>query len=828
MSATLEELERVNRLYAALRDIHRAVVEERTREGLTERVCEVLVAKGGFRMAWVGWLDAETQRLVPIATAGDDGGYLQRVEVYADERAQGRGPAGRAFCENRPYICNDVFIDPAMAPWRTEIERQGYRASAALPIRVDGAPVGVLTVYAAAPGFFRDQEVTLLAEAAEEISFALYNLANEAARRAAEASVQRLAAIVESTDDAIFSETRDGLVTSWNPAAERMFGYAATEMRGTLARVLVPPEHAAEDAAFFGRIEGGERIEPFESTRLRKDRTHALVSIAVSGIWVASSHAAGKELAGLSKIVRDIGTRKRAEAVAEREQRLAASLVEAMPSIFYMYDESGRFLRWNRNFERVSGRAAQEIAVMHPLDLFIGAEKELVRERIAEVFERGHATVEAALLSKDGTATPYFLTGKCVELEGKRCLVGVGVDISERNRAVAELGRSEERYRSTLDTILEGCQIIGFDWRYLYLNPAAATQNRRPNGSLLGRSMQQSWPGIETSEVFALLHRCMEERIAVHGEARFQFADGHSGWFDVRVQPVPEGIFVLSIDISERKEAERALRELNRNLERIVENRTRDLLAARERAESADRLKSAFLATMSHELRTPLNSILGFTSIVANGMAGPLNAEQTKQLGMVLGSSRHLLDLINDILDLSKIEAGQLELRPTSFDLRASVVRVTDSVRPMLEKKGLTLGVDLPPDLGDMVSDRRRVEQILLNLLNNAIKFTDRGGVKLTLAVVADTGAANAGTLRIAVADTGIGIAAADLSLLFQPFRQIDSGLQRQHEGTGLGLAICRRLTTLLGGSIGAESTAGAGSVFTVTLPLSLPEATRS
>jgi signal transduction histidine kinase len=355
------------------------------------------------------------------------------------------------------------------------------------------------------------------------------------------------------------------------------------------------------------------------------------------------------------------------------------------------------------------------------------------------------------------------------------------------------------------------------------LNDAAAIHNRRPNTELLGKRMPDAWPGIEATRIFALLRRCMVERVALHEETEFVFPDGSTGWFDVRSQPVPEGIFVLSIDISERKQAEKALRDLNEGLERKVADRTIELEAARVRAESADRIKSAFLATMSHELRTPLNSIIGFTGMVLQGLAGPLNPEQSKQLGMVRGSARHLLELINDVLDISKIEAGQLEVRVAPFDLGASVERVAASVKPLMEKKGLTLEVTLPASLDALESDRRRVDQILLNLLQNAIKFTDRGGVTLAVEAVGDGHSsgddAARPAVRIRVSDTGIGMHTADLAKLFQPFRQIDSGLGRQHEGTGLGLAICRRLTELLGGTIGAESVWGQGSTFTVTLP---------
>jgi PAS domain S-box-containing protein len=240
----------------------------------------------------------------------------------------------------------------------------------------------------------------------------------------------------------------------------------------------------------------------------------------------------------------------------------------------------------------------------------------------------------------------------------------------------------------------------------------------------------------------------------------------------------------------------------------------------RHRAEAADRIKSAFLATMSHELRTPLNSIIGFTGILLQGLPGPLTGEQHKQLGMVRTSARHLLALVNDVLDISKIEAGQLEVSVEPFDPGESIARVVALVGPQAEAKGLALGVRVGPGLGTALGDARRFEQILLNLLSNAVKFTERGGISLTATLDGDPTLGRAASLQVAVADTGIGIRAEHLPSLFQPFRQIDSGLARTHEGTGLGLAICDRLARLMGGRVAADSTWGRGSTFTVTLPL--------
>jgi signal transduction histidine kinase len=283
---------------------------------------------------------------------------------------------------------------------------------------------------------------------------------------------------------------------------------------------------------------------------------------------------------------------------------------------------------------------------------------------------------------------------------------------------------------------------------------------------------------------------------------------------------------ILSIghDITERRRADEALREARIGLEHRVRQRTAELAVAKERAESADRLKSAFLATMSHELRTPLNSIIGFAGIMMQELAGPLNPEQAKQLGMVQSSARHLLALINDVLDISKIEAGQMEIRAEPFHLLSSIEKVVALVRPLAEKKGLALRLEPPPPLEPVVADRLRVEQVLLNLLNNAIKFTEKGEVVLTAEVVPHFKPAHHASpqpaVRLRVVDTGIGIQRQDLAKLFLPFRQIDFGITRQHEGTGLGLAICHRLAQLMGGAMAVESVWGKGSTFSFTFPM--------
>jgi signal transduction histidine kinase len=268
----------------------------------------------------------------------------------------------------------------------------------------------------------------------------------------------------------------------------------------------------------------------------------------------------------------------------------------------------------------------------------------------------------------------------------------------------------------------------------------------------------------------------------------------------------------ISIEVGQRREAELALREARDNLEMKVAERTRDLEEANDRLKELDRLKSEFLATMSHELRTPLNSIIGFSGILQQGLTGPLNEEQKKQLGFVYSSAKHLLALINDLLDLSRVESGKMEIFRELTPIGEVVKSVVDSLAVLAQQKNLTLDVELDAPEVKLWIDRQKVTQILLNLVNNAIKFTEHGGVRIVTETTAEW-------LTITVSDTGIGIARENLARLFEAFRQVDGSARRVHEGTGLGLYLSRQLVTLLGGRIWAESEFGVGSRFSFRLP---------
>ena len=503
-----------------------------------------------------------------------------------------------------------------------------------------------------------------------------------------------------------------------------------------------------------------------------------------------------------------------AEHRLRREKHFSDSAIASLPGIFYLFDSQGTFLRWNENFEHVSGYSRQEMSKMHPPDFFRGQDKEVIEQRIADVFTHGQAATEARFVAKNGTSIPYLFSGKRLVIDDKPHLVGMGIDIADRKRAEEALREAREFIETALAQSPSGIVIADAPDVTIRLANQAALGVRGGDQSILtGIDMAQHAANWQTyrpdgspypSEQLPLSRAVLQGETVQNEEVIVRDVEGTDHWITVNAAPIRDaegrvsaGIAIFN-DITRQKQTET------------------ELARARDVAEAATRAKSEFLANTSHEIRTPMTAILGYADLL---LQGDVSEEERQEFVQTIRSNgEHLLGIINDILDISKIEAGKISVEQAL----CSPCRVADEVvswmRARAAAKGLSLDVEYPGPIPAIIStDVTRLRQILVNLLGNAIKFTGAGSVRLIVEMLDDPKAPDP-RIGFEVVDTGLGMAPEQLSEIFQPFSQADSSTTRHFGGTGLGLTISRRFAQMLGGEITAQSELGEGSRFLATI----------
>jgi len=520
----------------------------------------------------------------------------------------------------------------------------------------------------------------------------------------------------------------------------------------------------------------------------------------------------------------DITERKQAEIALLHEKQFSEDTLKALPGVFYMFDAAGRFVRWNHQFCQVTGYSDAELATMQGPDFFAGDDKRRVGEAMQRVFADGLSDVEAAFQTKDGRLLPYHFKGQRSNIGGQTYLLGVGIDISERRRIQQALETERTHLATLVSTIPDLIWLKDPDGIYLACNPEFERFFGAAERDILGKTDYDFVPR-ELADFFRAHDRAaMAAGKPTRNEEWITYAsDGRRVLLETTKMPMRTedgrlvGVLGIGHDITVNWRAEAELETYRQHLEDLVEERTEELIKAKDAAEAASRAKSAFLANMSHELRTPMNAIMGMTDLVLRRTSDPA---QIDQLGKVKAASNHLLHVINDILDLSKIEAERLQLEQVDFVLGQVLENLFSLIGQKITDKGLKLLIRLQDGLPmrRFNGDPTRLGQILLNLAGNALKFTAQGAITLSARLIEDT--PDGVMLRWEVADTGIGIDAEAQKRLFTAFEQADNSMTRKYGGTGLGLVISQRLVQLMGGEIGVVSILGQGSSFWFTLRL--------
>ena len=512
-------------------------------------------------------------------------------------------------------------------------------------------------------------------------------------------------------------------------------------------------------------------------------------------------------------VVQDLTDRREKEVALEEAVAFKRAISDAALDCIVVADSEGKIIDFNPSAERTFGFKADEVIgkplseTIIPQEYRKAHQAGLERYRETGVGKVVGNRIEIEALHADGTVFPVELSIAPVEVEGVGYFAAYLRDISDRIRAKSELERNE----NILATAMDLAHLGSFEWEVATNHVVWSDQTFRIIGleKTEGRiSFETYWELVHPDDremVRRVIDNAVERREDYDVEHRLIRPDGK-----VRIIAGRGRVQVASGGRAERVVG--TIQDVTAERQHEVE-----LKGAKEAAESANSAKSEFLATISHEIRTPLNGVLGTLNLLEDTTLG---SEQRRYSSIARASGEILLTLINDILDWSKIEAGELRLEMSLLDPRSIAVGVTELVRPDLDKKGLLYEVNVSPDLPEgVVSDESRIRQILLNLVSNAVKFTDRGSVQVRLGWDGEQGSPD-GMLLIDVIDTGIGIPQNQIPRLFERFTQVESARKRRHGGTGLGLAICHQLVEMLGGTISVESEVDSGSHFHVRLPM--------
>jgi PAS domain S-box-containing protein len=711
---------------------------------------------------------------------------------------------------NWPFVVPDAAQDPRFSANPLVTGDPHIRFYAGIPlVSPEGLPLGTLCVIDREPRTLKLEQIECLKAIARQVIQQLIlrrsmkeQLQAVMRLQEAQAALTQAENLMENASDIVQSTDVEGRVDYVNLAWCRTMGYSPTEAMGLSVFEIIHSGSRPHFQDMFNRVLKGEPIGSVSTVFVGKDGRE----IPVEGIMNAKgSEGKPRSIRG---IFRDITARRKEEVKRrEAEERYTALFNESSEGIV-QFDVKGTLIAANPAMAQMLGYPSAEelIRCLNETDqpLYVNERDRI--NLVRTMVRRGTAQgFECQLIRKDGGVIWVRGSGRAVRDPDDKLRYFEGIIIDLTDRKLVELER--DRYFSLSQNFF--C-IADFDGYFKKLNPAWENLGYKIE-DLLSRPFIDFVHPDDREATITEVQGIHTGKESINFENRYRCWDGSYRWLLWNAAPSAEQrvIYASARDITEIKAFEQELKRNNLELE-----------SRNRRIEEASRLKSEFLANMSHELRTPLNGIIGFSELMYNEDVGPLSPDHKEFVGDILASGRHLLQLINDILDLSKVEAGKLEMRPEETDLTRLIQEVCDITRTLASKKNIEIKVSVDPLVRDVFLDSGKLKQVLYNYLSNALKFTPERG-KVHIVATAEGN----GEFRLEVQDSGIGIDEKDMPKLFVEFQQLDGGASKKYQGTGLGLALTRKIVEAQFGRVGVTSKVGHGSTFFAILPVRMPGA---
>jgi PAS domain S-box-containing protein len=805
-----EREQHIKNVLLAIRNVNQMIVKESDPDRLIQKACKNLTETLGYYSAWIALVDEGRNVTSTASSFSDLASDFKRLDKQLEK---GIFPQ----CMQEVFEKKEVVIvdNPSeKCPDCPLSFTYSERVSLCHRLQYSSKLYGILSVSIPRKHAKLEEVQDLFREVSDDLGFVLHKIEMEGKRNRYKTHLRLM---TRNMNDVIIEADTEGRYTYISPSHRRILG-RGRELLGQNCMKDLHPEDIDFVASIFRKI-----VETGEQHHAEYRYFHP----GKGYIWlesVATSYVNENNQKRILINTRDITQRKqyeeKIEKVTEEYETVFQGTQDSMFLMKVINEDDFRYIRNNRAHQISTGFSLANFRGKTPQELVGKEDGDLISANYKKCVDlKDTVSYEETLKLPAGTRT-WQTTLTPILQHGEVCyIVGSSRDITSRIKAEKELKESKDMYQTLVENLNEIVYALDKNATITYISPNVESISGYKPKEVIGKNFVDF---VHPDDIKGRIEQFRKVILGIDkpSEYRFLTKDGDAIWVRTNAKPLIKdgnvaGVLGVLTFIADLKEAERKLRETNQRLKDAV-------LRANEmavQAEYANKTKSQFLANMSHELRTPLNSVIGFSDILLNEIKGELNDFQKKYVSNISKSGNHLLSLINEILDISKIEAGKIELVCEKFDLYSVFSEIGSIISPLARKKSIDLEIEKQDDGIEINADKSKIKQVIFNLLSNAIKFTEKDGKVSISARKIDRN-----WVEIAVKDTGIGIPEDKLDEIFDPFMQVDASSSRKYEGTGLGLGLVKKIVQIHGGEIRVESEIGRGSIFRFTIPMKRDE----